>query len=158
MRLRTPGGGGYGDPFTRDPAAVLRDVRNQVLSIAVAREQYGVVIVSGADGPVVDTAATGQVRDSRPTPAFRQFDPGPGRAAHEALFTPAVADALAELLYSLPSGMRYYAKGKMYARIRAQAESGATVTVEMVKAMQPELMASMGLTEAVRAQVASQGL
>lgn len=158
LRVRTPGGGGYGDSFKREPAAVLRDVRNQVLSISVAREQYGVVIVNGADGPLVDTPATVQVRDSRPTPAFRQFDPGPGRAAHEALFTPAVADALAELLYSLPSGMRYYAKGKMYERIRAQADTGATVTVEMVKAMQPELMASMGLSEAVRAQVASQSM
>lgn len=158
LRVRTPGGGGFGDPFTRDPAAVLADVRNGVVSIGVARGQYGVVIVDGPAGATMDLAATETLRNSRPTSPSRQFDPGPSRAAHEAIFTPAVADALAELLYSLPSGMRYYAKGKMYARIRAQDAAGATVTADTVKAMQPELMASMGLTEAVRAQVAHQSI
>jgi N-methylhydantoinase B len=38
------GGGGWGDPLERDPARVLRDVRNELLGEALAREQYGVVI------------------------------------------------------------------------------------------------------------------
>ncbi len=41
---RTAGGGGYGDPFSRDPEAVARDVRNQLLSAEQAAEQYGVAI------------------------------------------------------------------------------------------------------------------
>ncbi len=28
VRLETPGGGGFGDPLTRDPARVARDVRS----------------------------------------------------------------------------------------------------------------------------------
>ena len=36
-----PGGGGYGDPKTRDRAAVARDVKNGLVSPARAREQYG---------------------------------------------------------------------------------------------------------------------
>ena len=42
------GGGGFGDPFERDPAAVLEDVLDEKVSFAAARERYGVVI---ADGP-----------------------------------------------------------------------------------------------------------
>jgi N-methylhydantoinase B len=41
-----PGGGGYGDPFTRDPAAVLDDVLNGYVSIEAAERDYGVVIHS----------------------------------------------------------------------------------------------------------------
>ncbi|ARQ69216.1 hydantoinase B/oxoprolinase family protein [Streptomyces marincola] len=40
----TGGGGGYGDPFTRDPAAVARDVRNGFVSASAARERYGVAV------------------------------------------------------------------------------------------------------------------
>jgi N-methylhydantoinase B len=40
--LRTPGGGGFGDPADRDPEAVARDLRLGVLSAAVARDAYGV--------------------------------------------------------------------------------------------------------------------
>lgn len=44
----TPGGGGYGDPFTRDPEAVADDVREQRISPEAALSSYGVVIDSGA--------------------------------------------------------------------------------------------------------------
>jgi N-methylhydantoinase B len=40
VHLRTGGGGGYGPPSERDPAAVREDVRNGYLSEASAREQY----------------------------------------------------------------------------------------------------------------------
>jgi N-methylhydantoinase B len=38
------GAGGYGDPLTRDPAAVKRDVVGEYLSADKAREEYGVII------------------------------------------------------------------------------------------------------------------
>jgi len=38
------GGGGWGDPLERDPEAVRRDARGQIISLAVAREVYGVVL------------------------------------------------------------------------------------------------------------------
>ena len=38
------GGGGYGDPFLRDQEKVLEDVVNGVVSLARARDDYGVVI------------------------------------------------------------------------------------------------------------------
>ncbi len=48
------GGGGFGRPDERDPAAVLEDVLDGKVSIEAARESYGVVIADG----VVDDGAT----------------------------------------------------------------------------------------------------
>lgn len=42
------GGGGHGNPMARDPAAVVQDVWNGKVSIAAAREMYGVAIEAGA--------------------------------------------------------------------------------------------------------------
>ena len=48
VSYRTCGGGGYGAPFERDPARVLRDVREGKVSLARAREVYGVVVDASA--------------------------------------------------------------------------------------------------------------
>ena len=53
---RTSGGGGFGDPLTRDLDAVWRDVREGYVSRARAEEDYGVVFKHGATG--IDAAAT----------------------------------------------------------------------------------------------------
>lgn len=42
LSIRTPGGGGYGDPTARSPEAVVEDLRNEKISAAAAREEYGV--------------------------------------------------------------------------------------------------------------------
>jgi N-methylhydantoinase B len=44
VRHVTAGGGGAGDPWTRDPHAVLDDVRDGRVSIDAARTQYGVIV------------------------------------------------------------------------------------------------------------------
>jgi len=54
------GGGGWGDPFKRDPAKVLDDVRNGYISLACARTEYGVVIDPVA--MTVDISATTTLR------------------------------------------------------------------------------------------------
>ena len=61
--MRSQGGGGWGDPLERDPALVLRDVRDGIVSRAAAREVYGVVIAS--DGRSIDDAATMLERERR---------------------------------------------------------------------------------------------
>jgi N-methylhydantoinase B len=40
----TPGGGGWGEPQTRDPQAVCRDVMEELVSVARARAVYYVAI------------------------------------------------------------------------------------------------------------------
>ena len=57
--LELPGGGGMGDPGERDPALVARDVRDGLVSVAVARGVYKVAV--GADG-TVDAAGTAALR------------------------------------------------------------------------------------------------
>jgi N-methylhydantoinase B len=47
IRLDLPGGGGFYDPFTRDPELVVEDVRNGLVSAESALRDYGVVIVDG---------------------------------------------------------------------------------------------------------------
>lgn len=56
LRLRSSSGGGYGDPFSRDPEAVAVDVLDGLLSTAAAESHYGVLFTK--DGPSVDWAAT----------------------------------------------------------------------------------------------------
>jgi len=58
------GGGGYGDPLTREPSRVLYDVLEGWVTASSARDTYGVVIAgNGADSPwVVDLDATERLR------------------------------------------------------------------------------------------------
>jgi N-methylhydantoinase B len=51
------GAGGWGDPLERDPLAVLKDVRNELLSVAKAADDYG-VIVDTARWAVDEAAST----------------------------------------------------------------------------------------------------
>ena len=44
VRLETPGGGGFGDPATREPERVVRDVRLGYVSREAARRDYKVVL------------------------------------------------------------------------------------------------------------------
>jgi N-methylhydantoinase B len=44
FRHEQPGPGGWGDPLERDAARVLKDVRNELVSVGAARDDYGVVI------------------------------------------------------------------------------------------------------------------
>ncbi|MHB2169795.1 hydantoinase B/oxoprolinase family protein [Alsobacter sp. R-9] len=62
VRLESPGGGGWGSAFERDPVQVARDVRLGYVSPAAARERYGVVL-DAAGG--VDAAATAALRAGR---------------------------------------------------------------------------------------------
>ncbi len=48
IRAVSPCGGGYGDPFERDPNLVLQDVLNGWVSVKSARDQYGVAIEENA--------------------------------------------------------------------------------------------------------------
>ncbi|MDK1490164.1 hydantoinase B/oxoprolinase family protein [Sinorhizobium sp. 7-81] len=65
FELETPGGGGYGDPLTRDPASVLADVREGYVSVEAAGRDYGVVLVAGPKGPRLDEEATQRLRAAR---------------------------------------------------------------------------------------------
>ena len=56
--IRTAGGGGWGEPFARDPAQVLADVLEGLVSVAAAERDYGVVVRDGG----LDADATARIR------------------------------------------------------------------------------------------------
>jgi N-methylhydantoinase B len=59
FRHELAGAGGWGEPFAREPSAVLRDVREGKVTVEHAREAYGVVVVGGEE---VDEAGTARLR------------------------------------------------------------------------------------------------
>jgi len=69
---------GYGDPLLREPAAVLADVRAQVLDAPTSRRVYGVVLTDER----VDGAATGECRLAARRDRLG-YDPGRPVAAPE---------------------------------------------------------------------------
>jgi N-methylhydantoinase B/oxoprolinase/acetone carboxylase alpha subunit len=66
LHVETPGGGGYGDPFERDPEAVRQDVHDRRITLGTAREHYGVVLDEAM--LTVDWAATRSVRTAARQP------------------------------------------------------------------------------------------
>lgn len=90
VRIETTGGGGWGDPLTREASRVALDVLEGKVSDRAARDDYGVVLVwpdrepphgdPPHGEPVVDAPATAalraRLRVERGAPAF--FDRGPG--------------------------------------------------------------------------------
>jgi N-methylhydantoinase B len=60
LRISSPGGGGYGTPMQRDPAHVLRDVEDELVSVAAARNLYGVSI--DKESMTIDADATRALR------------------------------------------------------------------------------------------------
>ena len=69
ISYRTCGGGGYGPPEERDPALVLRDVREGKVSAERARETYRVAVDTRSW--TVDEAETARCREQAREPAAR---------------------------------------------------------------------------------------
>jgi N-methylhydantoinase B len=83
IRVRTTGGGGWGDPLERDPNLVLRDVLWGKVSRGAAAADYGVVITGPDDEPGADVDATRALRErmqAQRAEARPFFDRGPGYA------------------------------------------------------------------------------
>jgi N-methylhydantoinase B len=138
VTLLTAGAGGYGDPFQRDPARVLDDVRRGLLSAEDARRDYGVAI---GNGTIVE-AETASLRASPPVVASH----GPERAAWDSVFAPDLLDALAARLADLPVSRRQAMRAALYAETLALLPPG-------FPAVQPDAAAR----DAARAKLAAGG-
>ncbi len=68
-RLVGNGAGGWGDPFTREPERVLRDVRDEYITIEGAARDYGVVVTGdparAPEGLKIDQVATERLRSEQ---------------------------------------------------------------------------------------------
>jgi N-methylhydantoinase B len=54
------GGGGYGNPYLRSPEQVVQEVKNGVISVERAKQDYGVTVDS--DTLELDLAETEKIR------------------------------------------------------------------------------------------------
>jgi len=101
LTVMTPGGGGFGDPFQRDPALVLQDVRLGFVSEEAARADFGVAIRGG----VIDTAETRRLRENGRSENENGHDFGEARNAWEAAIDAASMDELNRILIRLPTSL-----------------------------------------------------
>ena len=78
FRLETPGGGGLGNPFEREPAAVLADVAQGYVSPERASSDYGVSVVQDGRKWRLDDAATAKLRANPKAVMARNSGPSRG--------------------------------------------------------------------------------
>ncbi|WP_229692373.1 hydantoinase B/oxoprolinase family protein [Paenibacillus radicis (ex Gao et al. 2016)] len=128
------GGGGYGDPFERDPILVMKDVQSGLLSAAKARESYGVEVKANR----LDEASTAKLRASR-TRSEEPFSFGNAREQFETLWTDELQLAVNAALRSYPISLRDFLKRKTMAEIERLSQSnndGPVATHEVANLME----------------------
>lgn len=83
IRIRTTGGGGWGDPLDRPYDEVLRDIQWGKVSVQGALDDYGVVVTRDGDHAAIDESASDAERQKRRDEVGDDapfFDRGPGYA------------------------------------------------------------------------------
>ncbi len=110
VTMEMPGGAGFGDPFLRDPEAVLSDVRRGFVSVESAEHDYGVAIENGQ----VNTAKTAELRPRQSNEKPPQFGFAPERALWEKIFTDARMGQLNDRLYALPKVLRHEVRTRVF--------------------------------------------
>lgn len=124
LRVVSPAGGGRGDPFTRAPADVLRDIRSGLVTVEGARRDYGVAVVAG----MVDEVETARLRAA--SPPRSGFAPGHAREAHERRWTKEAYAAMHARLATLPVSWRAPVKTMLFAAVKeAPASQPATEVI-----------------------------
>lgn len=137
LLMVTPAGGGFGDPLERDPNRVLADVRDELISIEQAREDYGVVVTDCG----LDLAETGRLRAARGGQrSSAGFAFGPVRHALEQKWPAQVSAALAEAVLQAPAGIRTYLMGALREEL---GEGMARVTEPAVQEAARKLIESL---------------
>jgi N-methylhydantoinase B len=114
IHIRSPGGGGRGNPLDRPSAEVMLDVERGYVSVPAAAAQYGVVI---EDGAVAGRATEVRRAAMRAVENGSHFDFGPERLAFEQLWTRENYDVLTEILAALPVHWRFFVKTKLFERL-----------------------------------------
>jgi N-methylhydantoinase B len=112
VTLRTAGAGGYGNPFERDPAAVVRDVERGLVSVTAAQQLYG----------IADDRSSHTERGWRTRPASTAF--GPERVAWETVFDVMSSDRLVAALFRRPAATRQRDRAEAYAAVLAELPEG----------------------------------
>ena len=115
LSVRTPGGGGYGDPLERPPGEVAADVAAGLLTDEGAARSYGVIV---RDGTLDEDGTTALRATRRGERTGRRFDFGAGRLEHERVWTPELYDRFLTLVMALPVSYRAYVRRTLFRRLR----------------------------------------
>lgn len=113
IEIRTPGGGGWGNPYERDTAAVLADVQRGLLSVEAARRDYGVALTGEGASLAVDAAGSDALRAQAKPKVTDRF--GPERDAWDRVFPAAELDRLNAALFALPPAARPRRRKQVFA-------------------------------------------
>ncbi len=128
VTFRTPGGGGWGDPYTRDPRAVLADVAQGLVSPEAARMRYGVAV--GPRGNDVDQAETENLRIERQTPAAGDYSFGRYRADFEAELPGDLQRALNRLVAGYAPIAQRFLRQALVESLRARRRDGEPIDLD----------------------------
>jgi N-methylhydantoinase B len=120
VEFQTAGGGGFGDPFDREPKRVASEVESGLLDERQAENDYGVVFANG----LLDLEATAARRLCERR--IQLFDFGPEREAYERRWGGEVLDEIIRLLESLPSRLRPLVRGRMLKRLEGAEAAPST--------------------------------
>ncbi|WEX09148.1 hydantoinase B/oxoprolinase family protein [Chelativorans sp. AA-79] len=118
VNLTSGGGAGFGDPLSRPPEIVLRDVCRGTVSAEAAATEYGVVISNGE----VDDVATRSLRASRrqaETSAVYSYNES--RMAFERIWTDANYAELNRALSQIPLNWRHFVKRGVFKQVAGMA-------------------------------------
>lgn len=122
LRMITPSGGGFGDPFLREPDTVLADVRDGLMTPEDARRNYGVT---------ADDEETARFR-AAPRPQVAAFTMGPVRTAIEARWPTEASQAVAAAALKAPSGIRTHLIHSL--RTELEQKPGPVTVVDVAEA------------------------
>lgn len=129
LTLVSPGGGGFGDPLTRDPELVAADVANGLVDMHQALDDYGVALNS--DG-TVDTAGTETLRhtglNKAKATSTSNLDLGPERQAFDAWWPASIYEAIAARTDGRQPSDRRILGERMRATVRERAKRGLHTT------------------------------
>jgi len=73
VSIRTSGGGGWGNALDREPLKVLRDVSDGYLTVAMAKDMFGVVIKNGKVSEPLTGALRKKLRAAQPRLRLKTF-------------------------------------------------------------------------------------
>ncbi|WP_102348390.1 hydantoinase B/oxoprolinase family protein [Bacillus sp. Marseille-P3661] len=131
ISITSPGGGGWGNPLDRDVELVLEEVESDLLSIHLAREQYGVVITEGSPGVYeIDKNETEMFRNEKSKEKRSDWDFGLARENYEATWSAEASTTLAKLLLQLPANQRSHYKHLIHKQF---AESNQQIDKALVE-------------------------
>jgi N-methylhydantoinase B len=146
LTVLTPGGGGYGDPYERDPELVATDVRRGLVSIEVARRDYGVVITGGR----LDPEATKQMRQAQAKEGGASgslFDFGTERQAWESVLSPELMARINRALLQLSPSARVVGRRRLFTSIDRELKKSRVVNAKALQAAADDLQTVLSAME-----------